>query len=275
MRAKLPDGGDYGATAATLDRLRLHTVCQSAKCPNKWECFSRKVATFLILGSECTRNCRFCNVTQGTPSPVDPGEPERIAEAVGKFGLKHIVVTSVTRDDLPDGGSGHFAAVIRKMRQVHPECTVEVLIPDFQGSREALWTVLEAGPDILNHNVETVPALYSEIRPQANYLQSLELIRRVKEFPGRKILSKSGLMVGFGEDESAVQAVIRDLTAAHCDIVTIGQYMRPSKAHPPVKRYWPPEEFDRLADYGKSLGIPHMFCAPRVRSSYNAAMFAE
>lgn len=275
MRGKLPEGGDYGATTATLDRLRLHTVCQSAKCPNKWECFSRKVATFLILGNECTRNCRFCNVTQGTPAPVDPGEPDRIAEAVGKFGLKHIVVTSVTRDDLPDGGSGHFAAVIRKMRQAHPECTVEVLIPDFQGSREALWTVLEAGPNILNHNVETVPALYPEIRPQANYRQSLELIRRVKEFPGRQVLSKSGLMVGLGEDEPAVQAVIRDLAAARCDIVTVGQYMRPSKAHPAVKRYWPPEEFDRLAEFGKSLGIPHMFCAPRVRSSYNAAMFAE
>ena len=204
-----------------------------------------------------------------------PDEPERISEAVRRLGLKHVVVTSVTRDDLPDGGASHFAAVIRTLRHDHPQCTVEVLIPDFQGDHAALQTVLAAGPDILNHNVETVPALYPQIRPQADYARSLELLARVKAHAGRPVLAKSGLMVGLGEELPAVRQVIADLAAIHCDIVTIGQYMRPSRAHPPVLAYLPPEEFDQLADYGTHLGIPHMFCAPLVRSSYNAAQFVH
>lgn len=272
---KLPDSAGCGRTEGTLDDLRLHTVCQSAKCPNKWECFSRAVATFLIMGNQCTRNCRFCNITQGTPAPLEADEPDRISEAVRRLGLKHVVVTSVTRDDLPDGGAAHFAAVIRTLRRDHPHCTIEVLIPDFQGDPAALLTVLDAGPDILNHNVETVPALYPKIRPQADYQRSLDLLRRVKDYTAHPILSKSGLMLGLGEELAAVRQVIADLAAIHCDIVTIGQYMRPSREHPPVLAYVTPAEFDQLAEYGASLGIPHMFCAPLVRSSYNAAQFAE
>lgn len=270
LRIKLPSTRTFASTRGLLDDLALNTVCQSARCPNTWECFSNSVATFLILGRECTRNCAFCNITPGAPQPLDHDEPRRVAEGAARLGLKHVVVTSVTRDDLPDGGAAHFAATITHLRARLPKCTVEVLIPDFRGDAAALETVLAAGPDVLNHNVETVPRLYPAIRPQADYGQSLELLRRVAT-DSRGIPAKSGLMVGLGETDEELRQTIRDLAIAGCAMITVGQYMRPSRSHPPVARYMPPGEFDALAGFGRSLGVAKMFCAPLVRSSYHAA----
>lgn len=270
LRVKLPSGPAFRDTAKMLGDLNLNTVCQSAKCPNTWECFSRKVATFLIMGHVCTRNCAFCNITPGQVSSLDADEPNRVSEAVSRLDLRHVVITSVTRDDLADGGAEHYARTIKTIRAEHPKCSIEVLIPDFQGNQAALEMVIDAHPDIINHNVETSPDLYDSIRPQADYRQSLELLERVKK-SGSGIPSKSGLMVGLGENDDMVRKVIDDLAEINCDMVTIGQYMRPSKAHPAVKRYVEPHIFDEYAEYGKSKGIAHMFCAPLVRSSYNAA----
>jgi len=236
-----------------------------------FECFSEHTATFLIMGDTCTRNCAFCNIERGDLAPLDPSEPARVAEAARRLQLKHVVVTSVTRDDLPDGGSAHFAATIYALRDRLPASTIEVLIPDFQSDMNALSQVIEARPDIINHNVETPPSLYSRIRPQADYLQSLELLQRVKDAGST---AKSGLMVGLGETDEEVRGVVSDLAAIGCDIVTIGQYMRPSMAHPPVVRYVHPDLFGEYAQYGESRGVPHMYAAPLVRSSYNAALFA-
>ncbi len=270
---KLPSSKDFACTSTLLGDLKLNTVCQSARCPNKWECFSSSVATFLILGRECTRNCAFCNISPGAQLPPDADEPRRVAEGAARLGLKHIVITSVTRDDLPDGGAEHFAETIRQVKGRLPGCTVEVLIPDFQGDEAALMTVLAAGPDVLNHNVETVPRLYPDIRPQADYAQSIELLRRTAA-DSRGIPAKSGLMVGLGETDEELRAVIRDMYAAGCSMITVGQYMRPSRLHPAVQRYMPPEDFDALAEFGRSLGVAKMFCAPLVRSSYHAAELA-
>jgi lipoic acid synthetase len=278
LRTKLPTGRTFSDTGRLLADLKLNTVCQHARCPNTWECFSGGVATFLVLGGQCTRNCAFCNITPGRPEPMDPDEPRRVAEAARRLGLRYVVVTSVTRDDLPDGGAAHFAACIRTLRDVMPGCSVEVLIPDFRGDAEALETVLAERPDVLNHNVETVPRLYRTIRPQAGYAQSLELLRRVASHApvdGRSIPAKSGLMAGLGETDEELREVIRDLAEAGCRMITVGQYMRPSRQHPPVLRYMPPEDFDALAEYGRSLGVEKMFCAPLVRSSYHAAGLAE
>lgn len=277
LRVKLPSDKGFACTSHLLKDLRLNTVCQSARCPNTWECFSKSVATFLILGRECTRNCAFCNINPGAPQPVDSDEPTRVAEASVRLGLKHIVITSVTRDDLPDGGAEHFAESIRQVRARLPHCTVEVLIPDFRGDAAALRTVLDARPDVLNHNVETAARLYPDIRPQADYGQSLELLRRTVRYAaetGANIPAKSGLMVGLGETDEEIRHTIRDLAEAGCTMITVGQYMRPSLQHPPVRHYMPPEDFDALADYGRSLGVPKMFCAPLVRSSYHAAELA-
>lgn len=272
MRVKLPADKNFSGTRHLLEDLRLNTVCQSAKCPNCWECFSRKVATFLIMGCQCTRNCAFCNIETGRVTALDPDEPRRVAEGARRLELRHVVVTSVTRDDLPDGGAAHFAATIRAVREVLPECTVEVLIPDFQGVEEALRCVLEAGPDILNHNLETVPALYSRIRPQADYGQSLELLRVSKRI-APDIPTKSGIMVGLGETDEEIDRTLRDLAETGCDIVTVGQYMRPTRQHPAVERYVHPDGFTAYARQGEALGIPQMHCAPLVRSSYNADRF--
>ena len=274
LRVKLPSNTTFAGTRGLLDDLSLNTVCQSARCPNTWECFSNSVATFLVMGRECTRNCAFCNITPGAPGPLDADEPRRVAEGAARLGLKHVVVTSVTRDDLPDGGAAHFAATIRAVRKRLPECTVEVLIPDFRGDAAALQTVLAAGPDVLNHNVETAPRLYPAIRPQAAYAQSLELLRRVAT-DTRGIPAKSGLMVGLGETDEELRQTIRDLAGVGCAMITVGQYMRPSRLHPPVERYMPPEEFEALAAFGRSLGVAKMFCAPLVRSSYHAAELAR
>ncbi|MCG8532058.1 MAG: lipoyl synthase [Desulfovibrionales bacterium] len=272
LRVKIPCNKTYTATAALIEDLHLNTVCQSAMCPNMFECFTAHTATFLIMGNTCTRNCAFCNISNDPVEPLDADEPARVAEAAKRLGLKHVVVTSVTRDDLPDGGAEHFAQTIHAIRKTLPDCTVEVLIPDFQGSMPALQTVIDAQPDIINHNVETPPNHYDDIRPQADYEQSLELLRRVKAAGCR---SKSGLMVGLGENDEEVRGVIDDLAAVNCDIVTIGQYMRPSRLHPAVQRYAHPDIFDEYAEYGRGKGIKNMFSAPLVRSSYNAAMFAK
>ena len=254
---------------ALLRQQSLHTVCESAMCPNIGECFSRRTATFLIMGDVCTRNCGYCAIAPGRPAALDPEEPERVAETSANLGLRHVVVTSVTRDDLPDGGAAHFAETIRAIRRRSPSAVVEVLIPDFKGSRSALQTVLDEDPDVLNHNVETVPGLFRTVRPQGNYQRSLELLAGAKTGM-RSGHTKSGLMVGLGETEEDVHQVMRDLRQVGCDIFTAGQYLRPSKAHLDVKKYWSPESFDRLKEYGESLGFLLVFSAPYVRSSYMA-----
>ncbi|HAS88508.1 MAG TPA: lipoyl synthase [Desulfovibrio sp.] len=271
LRVKIPCNKTYSATRELVKGLSLNTVCQSAKCPNMFECFSEHTATFLIMGNTCTRNCAFCNIESGEILPLDLTEPTRVAEAAKRLKLKHLVITSVTRDDLADGGAGAFASTISAVRKALPESTIEVLIPDFQGDEASLISVIEAGPDIINHNVETPPMHYSDIRPQADYEQSLELIKRVKSAGA---IAKSGVMVGLGENDEEVQGVIDDLAIIGCDIVTIGQYMRPSLKHPEVLRYVHPDVFEEYARYGKGKGVKHMYSAPLVRSSYNAALFA-
>jgi len=269
LRVKLPEGDAFARTASVVAGQDLHTVCRQARCPNIFECFGKGVATFLILGGVCSRNCGFCNVTPGVPGPLDPDEPRRVAEAAVKLGLRHAVITSVTRDDLPDGGAAHFAATVRAVRAALPRASVEVLIPDFQGSEAALAAVLESGPAVLNHNLETVPELYSTVRPQAVYERSLELLARAKA-RGASAKTKSGLMLGLGETREQLERVLRDLAGAGCDIVTVGQYLRPSRRNLPVVRYVPPGEFDEVAALGRSLGIALMYCGPLVRSSHDA-----
>lgn len=250
----------------------MNTVCDGANCPNRMECYGGGVAAFLILGRICTRDCAFCDITPGKPEAVDPEEPGRVAQAAAKLGLKHVVVTSVTRDDLPDGGAGHFAAVLEALRRELPRVTREVLIPDLGGDPNSLATVLQAAPHVLNHNLETVPELYQRVRPQAVYDRSLELLARVKKSDGAP-LTKSGLMLGLGETPDQIRRVLTDLASVGCDIVTMGQYLAPSPRHAPIARYAPPEEFDSWAEHGRALGIKHMHCAPLVRSSYNAGLF--
>lgn len=274
LRTPLPKDSNYSCTSGLIDDLNLNTVCQSAKCPNKWECYSKNVATFLIMGAVCTRNCAFCNIESGTIYPLEPDEPTRVAEAAKRLDLKHVVITSVTRDDLPDGGAAHFAATIRAVREALPACSVEVLTPDFQGNEEALQAVLDARPNIMNHNLETVPDLYSVIRPQADYQQSLDFLANSKRF-APDIPTKSGIMVGLGETDEQILPVLDDLAAIKCDIVTIGQYMQPTRHHPLVKRYVEPEVFEWYAEEGRKRGIRHMFSAPLVRSSYNAEQFIK
>lgn len=252
-----------------LADLRLHTVCQEARCPNLAECFGRGTATFLILGDVCTRGCRFCAVARGQPGALDPEEPERVAEAAARLGLRHVVVTSVTRDDLPDGGAGQFAATIRAVRRRLPEASVEVLVPDFQGSLASLETVLEAGPDVLNHNLETVPRLYPRVRPGARYRRSLGLLAWSKgQAPG--VVTKSGLMLGLGERVAEVVEVLRDLREAGCDLVTLGQYLQPTDRQLLVVRYVPPEEFVWYEEKARRMGFRGAVAGPLVRSSYRA-----
>jgi len=248
----------------------LHTVCEGASCPNRNECWNAGTATFLILGDRCTRNCGFCNIAGGTPRPVDPYEPQRVADAVKALDLDHAVVTSVTRDDLTDGGAAVFADTVRAIRKGATRCRVEVLVPDFQGSREALAGVLDAVPDILNHNIETVPSLYSRVRTGADYERSLMLLRRAKE---RGAATKTGLMLGLGEGVDEVRTVLRDVRSAGCDILTLGQYLRPSLNNLPVERYYRPEEFESLRIEALGLGFLRVAAGPLVRSSYHAAHY--
>lgn len=268
LTVKAPRRGMYEEMAGFLESMGLHTVCQSASCPNIGECFGRHTATFMILGNECTRSCGFCGVRHEDPLPVDPDEPRRVAEASMKLGLRYVVVTSVTRDDLRDGGASHFAETIRCLKG--SDAKVEVLIPDFQGDRDALETVLSAEPFVLNHNVETVPRLYSVVRPQADYRRSLAVLETSKRFAA-SIYVKSGLMVGLGEREEEVFEVLSDLRSAGCDIVTIGQYLQPSRKNLPVVEYIPPSQFEEYERIGRDMGFRHVASGPFVRSSYHAA----
>lgn len=269
LKIKVHSGKSREEVEEMLSRLSLHTVCEEANCPNMSECFSRRTATFMILGSFCTRNCTFCNVQKNKPQAVDPEEPIRVAQAVKELNLRHVVITSVTRDDLPDGGAGHFAKVIGSIKELDKNVVVEVLIPDFQGSLEALSKVAEAKPEIINHNIETVPHLYPEVRPMAVYARSLELLRNVKALDG-DIFSKSGIMVGLGEKEPEVIEVFRDLREAGCDFLTVGQYLAPSKKHHPVVEYIHPDVFQRYKEQALNLGFKYVASAPLVRSSYLA-----
>lgn len=253
-----------------LEGLSLNTICKSALCPNMGQCFSRKTAAFLILGDVCTRNCTFCAVRKGIPSPVDESEPQHLLEAVERLNLSYVVITSVTRDDLPDGGASHFAEIIRVLRGNIKDIIVEVLIPDFLGSTDALRVVVEAGPQVINHNVETVPRLYREVRPQADYSRSVKLLSTVKEM-NREIITKSGLMFGLGETRNEVIGVMEDLREASCELLTIGQYLQPSPRHHPVVRFIPPEEFSEYEWIGRDMGFAEVASAPLVRSSFKAA----
>jgi lipoic acid synthetase len=270
LRAPAPSGENYHDLKQLIERLRLHTVCESAACPNVGECWNHRTATFMMLGNVCTRRCGFCAVQKGAPLPVDYDEPQRIAEAVAAMGLKFAVITSVNRDDREDGGAELFAMVIRAIRDRVPGCGVEVLVPDFQGSHRAVETVMEAGPDVLNHNTETVPRLYRQVRLGARYDRSLDLLAYAKSL-APAIPTKSGLMLGLGERPDEVLAVIRDLRAHHVDVLTLGQYLRPSPKHLPIVRYVPPAEFDDFRRAGMEMGFTHVESGPLVRSSYHAA----
>ena len=289
LKVGRPAPCQYRATEDLVEQLRLHTVCREARCPNKGECYAAGTATFLILGDVCTRSCRFCSVrhagSSGAAAGVpDPDEPRRVADAARRLGLRHVVVTSVTRDDLADGGAAAFAAVVTAVREASPESSVEVLIPDLGGDEPALAAVLAARPDVLNHNVETVPRLYATVRPQAAYERSLELLHRAADWargacppagespagsPARRPLVKTGLMVGLGEEDSEIEAVLADCAGAGVDLVTVGQYLQPDAACLPVERYVTPDEFARIGAAGEALGM-RMRAAPFARSSYRA-----
>ena len=269
LKARFPGGPNYHELKVLTNNLRLHTVCESARCPNIGECWDQRTATFMILGDVCTRRCGFCAVPKGAPLAIDYDEPERVAQAVARLGLLYAVVTSVNRDDRKDGGAEIFALTIEAIRRIRPECKVEVLIPDFQGSREALATVLAARPDVLDHNTETVPRLYAIVRPGARFERSLELIARVREITP-DIATKSGLMLGLGEDTGEVLDVMRSLVAHGCQILTLGQYLRPSMDHLPISRYYTPQEFADLKTEGEAMGFRHVESGPLVRSSYHA-----
>lgn len=258
-------------TVELLRKLSLNTVCEGADCPNISECFGKKNATFMIMGEVCTRNCRFCAVDKGQPQKLDPMEPENIGRACRELGLKHVVVTSVTRDDLDDGGASHYARTVEEIRRFNPQSTVELLIPDLKGDWKSLETILDSKPDILNHNIETVKELYDEVRPGAVYERSLELLRYVKEYDG-DIFTKSGIMVGLGEVDNQVLRVMDDLIEARCDILTIGQYLQPSENHISLKEYIHPDKFDEYRDIGIEKGFKHVASGPFVRSSFNASV---
>lgn len=270
LRAPAPVGANYRELKSLVDRLKLHTVCESAACPNVGECWNHRTATFMILGNVCTRRCGFCAVQKGAPLDVDYDEPNRVAEACEALGLRYAVITSVNRDDRKDGGAELFAHTIRAIRARIPDCKVEVLVPDFQGSRHAMKLVMDAVPDVLNHNIETVPRIYRQVRFGANYQRSLEMLACAKELRP-EIPTKSGLMLGLGETRDEIIEVMRDLKAHNVEIVTLGQYLRPSPEHLPILRYVPTEEFAEYSRFGRALGFTHVESGPLVRSSYHAA----
>lgn len=247
----------------------LNTVCEGARCPNKNECYSNHTATFLIMGSVCTRNCRYCNISCQRPEPLDENEPLHVAQAVKDLGLKYAVITSVTRDDLPDGGANHFAKCINEIRKISPNTKIEILTPDFKANEESLNTIIKAHPDVFNHNIETARDIFKTARPQGNYDTSLRVLKYVKE--NSDIKTKSGFMIGLGEDIEQIKQTITDLYSVNCDILTIGQYIQPSKEHLPVAKYYNPEEYEELKDIAKNIGIKYFQIGPLVRSSYNAA----
>ncbi|RMC91923.1 lipoyl synthase [Clostridium autoethanogenum] len=269
LKMRAPDAIALDEMENMLKKLSLHTVCESANCPNIGKCFKHKTATFMVMGDTCTRNCRFCAVNKGIPHELDPKEPENVAIASKKLELKHTVITSVTRDDLEDGGASHFVKIIKAMRKENPQSTIELLIPDLKGNWNALKEIIDAGPDILNHNIETVESLYGKVRPMAIYNRSIELLRQVKIF-NRDVYTKCGIMLGLGETEQQVVKVIDDLMKINCDILTIGQYLRPSKNHLPVSEYIAPEKFAKYKKIALNKGFKVVFSGPYVRSSYKA-----
>lgn len=273
IKVRAPTSPEFFRTREMLKQMRLHTVCQEACCPNIGECFSHRTATFMLMGDVCTRNCPYCAVTHGNARPLDPQEPRRVAEAAAKLGLAHVVVTSVDRDDLSDGGAAHFAATARAIKEINPSTRVEVLVPDFQGSHQGVEEVVRAPVDIYNHNIETVPRLYKIARPGGRYERSLDVLRHAKETArglSRSLLTKAGVMLGLGEENGELMDVLRDLRAVECDIITLGQYLRPSKDHLEVVRYVPPSEFAQLRERAMALGFRHVESGPLVRSSYHA-----
>lgn len=270
LKVRVSNGPNFLELKALMRGQTLHTVCEEARCPNVYECWEQRTATFLILGDTCTRNCGFCAIKTGRPTWFDPDEPRRVAEAVERMGLQHVVITSVTRDDLPDGGASIFAGCIQEIRRRLPTCSVEVLIPDLLGNWSALDVIVDAAPEILNHNTETVPRLYPWVRPKARFERSLELLRRAKE-RAPHILTKSGIMVGLGETWDEIRAVLSALREQDCDILTVGQYMRPDEKHLPVERYYTPDEFQAIKQEALALGFRHVESGPLVRSSYHAA----
>jgi len=267
FKVQVKTGPDYLDIKQTMDRLTLHTICEEARCPNRWECWNARTATFLILGDICTRRCQYCSVETGRPLAVDLEEPRRVAAAVHALGLRHAVITSVNRDELDDGGAAIFAETIRQTRALSPTCTIEVLIPDFEGNEDALVTVCAEKPDILNHNIESVRRLFPVIRPQGKYPRSIELLGRAKHLGLR---TKSGLILGMGETMDEAREVMRDLRSVGCDIMTIGQYLQPTREHRPVARFYDPCEFALLKNEGMALGFTHVESGPLVRSSYHA-----
>jgi len=269
LKQRLPSGSVHETFSALLNQENIHTVCQAAHCPNIWECFSRKTATFMIMGDRCTRNCRFCAVAHGPDSPPDPDEPFRIARTAQNLQIDYAVITSVTRDDLPDGGASFFVQTVNEIRQRIPDARIELLIPDFKGDQDAVRSILEVHPDVLNHNIETVPRLYAVVRPEAIYRRSLDLLKLVvNEAP--KVITKSGLMLGLGELPQEIQNTLEDLFDAGCRLLTLGQYLQPTKAHLPVDRFLPPEEFSRWRNIALDMGFTEVVSGPFVRSSYKA-----
>jgi len=271
LKVKLPASHESTRVREILSHFHLHSICQEAHCPNVAECFHSGTATFLILGNICTRNCHYCNVLHGIPKGVDGSEPVRLAQAVKELGLRYVVITSVTRDDLPDGGAEIFARCVMKLYQEVPECRVEVLIPDLQGNWDALRCIIKARPHVINHNVEVVPTYFKDIRPQGNYQVSLELLRRVHQYSKKQIITKSGFMVGFGESGHDIMGILRDLASVHCKRVTIGQYQQPTRNHWPVMKYYHPDEFEAIKEMAHTMGLKHVEAGPLVRSSYHAA----
>ena len=269
FKVPMPGGPNYMSLRERFRAEELHTVCEEARCPNIGDCWERGTATFMILGDICTRACAYCAVTTGLPQGLDLQEPVRLAETVERLGLRYVVITSVNRDDLPDGGAFIFAQCVRQIRSRSPECKVELLIPDFEGNWDALESTMDAGPDTLNHNIETVRRVFRRVRPKGDYDQSLELLRRVKEL-SPKAVTKSGMMVGLGETWDELVDTMRDLRSVDCDLLTIGQYLRPSQKHAPVTKWYTPAEFDELRLEGEALGFHHVASGPLVRSSYHA-----
>jgi lipoic acid synthetase len=268
LKTKIPDSQNFFLVKKILKEYNLKTVCEEAKCPNISHCWSKKTATFMILGNTCTRNCRFCAVKKGNPSPIDPSEPNLIAKAIKSLGIKHAVITSVTRDDLPDGGASIFSKTIKINREINPDVKIEVLIPDFNGSKEALYEVIKSRPDILNHNIEAVAQIYPKInRPLQFYHRSLWILRESKK---NGLITKSGLMVGLGETKKDIIDTLKDLKNGGCDIVTIGQYLQPTKNHLPVEKYYSPQEFEEIKMTGKEIGLSWIEAGPLVRSSFHA-----
>jgi len=269
LKVKIGGGENFAKIKSMLRYAKLHTICEEAKCPNIAECFGCGTAVFLILGDTCTRNCRYCNVKHGTPLPLNPNEPKDVAESVKKLGLKYVVITSVTRDDLKDGGASVFYEAVKEIKKLNNSCRVEVLIPDFKGDREALQTVIDAKPDVINHNIEVVEKLFPEIRPQGNYKTSLELLKNIKKI-NRNMTTKSGFMLGLGESKEQIIKTMQDLRKASVDFLTIGQYLQPTREHFDIKKYYTPQEFNEFKKIAMNLGFAHVESGPLVRSSYHA-----